>query len=1060
MYGDILGRAPDTGGKDFYVEQLTSGQLNPNVFQAQVAASPEATAKACGPTTQNLTQQITQASAAAKPATTTTTAAAAAAAAAEKAAAVAKPPAPVAEPKVGIRGGTGTYQPESLIGIPGTDPYMDRDITLPTTTTAAKPAAAPAAAAAAPARPSIYAPGPEATRVASLGASHLVNGVQVIPGAPGYDETKAIATLKNHPELLKPDVIDYLKSKGQYDSATERKVNAKKESDQLYNDFIAAANAGKVTEDQIKNVENQINAGANEGVVLKNALANANVQTAPTTNIDARKTEAEALVKSTFGDVLNRQPLQGGLDYWTNRLLNNEISAQDLSMYIAGGATGDDKAVADAWLAGQTGAADPTTGLTTDAETTEDEIAKKRGVAEAIVNSVFRTVLKRDPLEDGLNYWVERLMSGEIKPSELGQYVAEGATGDDKVAADRWLKSLNPETNELTYTPAEIPTAPTATGMDVAKIGTPDAEQLIGTQEEVAATDAVGATAATAAQATAPTETAASTISAVKSKTDVDTAIAGNQAITGTLSSSAQATAAETKPAETAVKDLEAAKLANPREVIGVPERTLQAGELVSGPSVNMSTVDAALNKAEAATAAVKPEMTIQGQLDKLLADFDSGNPPAWAASSLRNANAVMAARGMGASSLAGQAIVQATLEAAVPIAAQDAQTVAALEMQNLSNRQQVAVLVAQQRAAFLGQEFDQEFQTRVTNAARVADIANLNFTAEQTIALENARLAQTVDLANLSNDQALVMARAAQVANLESANLNNRQQAALQNAQAFLQLDLTNLNNEQQTALFNTEKTIQSILTDTAAENAAKQFNATSEMQVQQFYDSLVAQVSQFNTSQTNALRQFNVSQENALSMFNAEQDNAVAKFNAQNRLIIDQSNAEWRRNIATVDTAAQNTANQFDAQAGLQITMAEYNNQWQNYRDIIEYAFTSTENALNRNNTLAIAVLQKEAAIEAAKGEVQAAMYNSLGRLSASVIEGSGGLAGTVKAFTDAGKGIADIFGLSSKERDIIAGVDFLGDADIQGGYDFYGNPIDNSATAYLEDYWGGSD
>ena len=102
----------------------------------------------------------------------------------------------------------------------------------------------------------------------------------------------------------------------------------------------------------------------------------------------------------------------------------------------------------------------------------------------------------------------------------------------------------------------------------------------------------------------------------------------------------------------------------------------------------------------------------------------------------------------------------------------------------------------------------------------------------------------------------------------------------------------------------------------------------------------------------------------------------------------------------------------------------------------------------------------LDPQAAIEAAKGEVQAAMYNSLGRLSASVIEGSGGLAGTVKAFTDAGKGIADIFGLSSKERDIIAGVDFLGDADIQGGYDFYGNPIDNSATAYLEDYWGGSD
>jgi len=40
--------------------------------------------------------------------------------------------------------------------------------------------------------------------------------------------------------------------------------------------------------------------------------------------------------------------------------------------------------------------------------------------------------------------------------------------------------------------------------------------------------------------------------------------------------------------------------------------------------------------------------------------------------------------------------------------------------IQNLSNKQQIAVLSAQQRATFLGQEFDQGFQTRVINAARL----------------------------------------------------------------------------------------------------------------------------------------------------------------------------------------------------------------------------------------------------------------------------------------------------------------------------------------------------
>ena len=74
----------------------------------------------------------------------------------------------------------------------------------------------------------------------------------------------------------------------------------------------------------------------------------------------------------------------------------------------------------------------------------------------------------------------------------------------------------------------------------------------------------------------------------------------------------------------------------------------------------------------------------------------------------MRAATAEMARRGMGASSIAGQAIVQAAMEAALPIAQADAQIQAQFEGQNLSNRQQMAVFYAQQRASFIGQEFDQ----------------------------------------------------------------------------------------------------------------------------------------------------------------------------------------------------------------------------------------------------------------------------------------------------------------------------------------------------------------
>ena len=65
-------------------------------------------------------------------------------------------------------------------------------------------------------------------------------------------------------------------------------------------------------------------------------------------------------------------------------------------------------------------------------------------------------------------------------------------------------------------------------------------------------------------------------------------------------------------------------------------------------------------------------------------------------------------------------------------------------------------MLAAQQRATFMGMEFDQAFQARVQNSARIGDIANLNFTAEQQVELENSRIANTVNLQNLNSKQAL----------------------------------------------------------------------------------------------------------------------------------------------------------------------------------------------------------------------------------------------------------------------------------------------------------------
>jgi len=422
---------------------------------------------------------------------------------------------------------------------------------------------------------------------------------------------------------------------------------------------------------------------------------------------------------------------------------------------------------------------------------------------------------------------------------------------------------------------------------------------------------------------------------------------AANTAQTGTVSDEAQVTAAQ--QSTSAVSDLKAAQgtaimMDNP------VQREIQDGELISGVA-NAEKAAEFTEQIEAATASPSSKATVAGQLEGLMAQFEGGNTPAWAAGAMRNAMALMASRGLGASSLAGQAVIQAAMEAALPIAQIDAQTQAQFESQNLSNRQQRAILAAQNRATFLGQEFDQAFQARVANSARIGDIANMNFTAEQNIALENSRAANTMNLNNLSNRQAMVMAEAAALSQLDMANLNNRQQAAVQNAQNFLQMDLTNLNNQQQSALFNAQQNIQALFTDQAAENAAAQFNATSENQTNQFFANLSAQTSQFNASQRNAMDQFNVNTTNAMRQFNSQIQQQRDLFNAQNGLVVAQANAQWRQNIATLNQAAQNESNMNLAKTINALTSTNLDQIWQRERDIMSFAFTSQQSALDRS-------------------------------------------------------------------------------------------------------------
>ena len=242
--------------------------------------------------------------------------------------------------------------------------------------------------------------------------------------------------------------------------------------------------------------------------------------------------------------------------------------------------------------------------------------------------------------------------------------------------------------------------------------------------------------------------------------------------------------------------------------------------------------------------------------------------------------------------------------------------------------------------------------------------------------------------------------------------NLANNQQAAITNAQAYLQLDMANLSNNQQASLQNLNTRQSFLLSDQAAANAAFQFNATSQNQVNQFYDSMSSQMAEQNAaradamgkyanSETNkisslnaqnsvAVQQANAERESSINQFNATIDNQRDQFNVNNQREIDQSNVVWRRGINTANTAAVNATNQANAQNLLGLSNWAMSAAWQQWRDEASWVNTASENASNRNHNLAMAALERSTAVDLQDQSSKDSMYQMIGKFGFDVLQG----------------------------------------------------------------------
>ena len=217
-------------------------------------------------------------------------------------------------------------------------------------------------------------------------------------------------------------------------------------------------------------------------------------------------------------------------------------------------------------------------------------------------------------------------------------------------------------------------------------------------------------------------------------------------------------------------------------------------------------------------------------------------------------------------------------------------------------------------------------------------------------VASQDAQMYGAIQLKNLDNRQQAALQNALQVATMDRQNADARTKAAISNAQALLSVDLKNLDNRQQANTLKYSAATQAALTDAAAENARKQFNAKSEMQMEEFFTELGVQIDTANINRGIAIQQYNIGQENAYKEFNASMKDQREKFNANMKFAIDQSNAQWRRSINTANTATQNEVNRINAQNAYNASQTAMNQLWQMYRDNATFNFTAAESEKQR--------------------------------------------------------------------------------------------------------------
>ena len=390
------------------------------------------------------------------------------------------------------------------------------------------------------------------------------------------------------------------------------------------------------------------------------------------------------------------------------------------------------------------------------------------------------------------------------------------------------------------------------------------------------------------------------------------------------------------------------------------------AEAILDDPAKVTAQVDTEPVEVQAAIAALPNEALVSVQIESLLAGIDEGVTPTWARPAVQLVNSRMSARGLDISTVGRDALFNAIIQTALPIAQSNAAALQQRATQNLSNEQQANL-----------QQASQEMQLRLTNlanrqeagsqTAQLAQQINLTqgqFTQQaqltqseqaQQVRIQSLQNEQQAAMANLGNDQQIEMANLQVEAERLGANqsaINQQRLAEFNVAASFLdknaafkqQMEVANLSNDQQMRLAFLSAKNQASSENLSAAQQTELANLSKTLEVNKITANLAQQMNlaQLNVDQQRAIQnaatvanidltKFGAAQQVELSNSKFMQTSTLQDLNNRQQAIMQDATTLASMDLQEADSLTKVSIE--NARNFLQMDMTNLNNEQQAY-------------------------------------------------------------------------------------------------------------------------------